>query len=190
MAVAHRTDVYFAKEGRLDFSSPMGRLMVKLLAMVAEFELELAQQRATDAVAARRERGDVMGNAPYGWERQNNALVEVPYEQEVIGHLLDRYAETRNLSATASWLNTAGIPTKSGRGKWVPMTVKGIIARHAPGMVTAGTQQGRSGRGTTMFAGLLVCHCGTRAFRAASTAAGGSRIPARPAGSTGRTLAR
>lgn len=57
-----------------NFADPVGKLLVNVLAMVAEFELELAKQRTREGLAEAKRRGRLTGRQPSTTPRQRAAI--------------------------------------------------------------------------------------------------------------------
>ena len=146
LCVAHSVKVCLAKEGESDFTSPSGRLIVNILASVAQMEAELAQERSRDMVRARRARGDRLGTPPYG-ERAG----------EDVGAVAAAYDEAGSLNGAARLLNAAGVPSRHG-GPLRNSTVRGILARL--GVLLPGRGPGAKRGQHYRFARLLRCACG------------------------------
>lgn len=138
----------FEKEGTLDPASPMGKAQFGMMAVFAEFERDLAVERARDNVAIRRERGDRMGRLPYGSK---------PGEKPE--RVVDAFREAGSLNGAASILNAKGIPSPLGR-KWSQTGVRLVVKRYAPGLVPRNMRQGAKPSGPFRLYRLLRCHCG------------------------------
>ena len=83
--------------------------------MFAEFEREKIRQRTKDALVAKRERGEALGNVPLGYRRGADGLLE-PNDVEAanIAQVRARRAEGVSLEALASWCRERGIVTRTG----------------------------------------------------------------------------
>jgi DNA invertase Pin-like site-specific DNA recombinase len=154
--------IRLCKEGEQDYSSPSGRLIMSILAAVAQMEAELAQERAKDTVALRRSRGDHIGQPPYGYNLVDGRLVEDP--EHPVEPILAAYRETGSYHAAAKRLNALRVPSKRGQ-RWSDTTVRRIVAMAAPhDMKTSvrATRRGAKGGGKRqLLSGLLRCPCGT-----------------------------
>lgn len=131
-------------EQHLDFSSAAGRLMISILAAFAQMEAELAQERARDAVAARRARGDRIGGRFYD-------------DPDVV---VAAYREAGSLSGAAKLLTAQGIPTRNGGSVWRPTSVRGILQRVAPHELPHTPAPGAKKAAPFLFYRLLRCQCG------------------------------
>jgi DNA invertase Pin-like site-specific DNA recombinase len=141
--------VHFAKEGEMDFASPAGRLIVNILASVAQMEAELAQERSRDMVRARRARGDRLGRAPYGSRAgEDRGAVVAAFQRE------------GSLHGAARALNAAGVPTREGR-PWKSGSVRDLLRRAAPELLPTHPTPGAKAGAPFRLARLLRCSCGT-----------------------------
>lgn len=122
---------------QLEPDTPVGKLLVTMLAAIAEFENKRRSERQVAAFAVMKAKGQRCGTVPYGWQlasidTEHRAMTLTPDEEEqrvlrqiVIWIEVDRLAITR----IAKLLNEAGTPTKQGGKKWFPATV-GSVYQH------------------------------------------------------------
>jgi DNA invertase Pin-like site-specific DNA recombinase len=154
----HNVRVRLDKEGEIDYSSASGRAMVGILAVLAQMEAELAQERARDTIQARRARGDHVGSAGYGKRLHNGTLVDNPAED--LEAVVAAYREAGSLNGAARILNTGKVPSKFGK-RWSGTTVRRVLATGAPSEVAARKVEPRvKQRGTFALSRLLRCPCG------------------------------
>ncbi len=155
---AHGTAIR-TREGALDYATVEGRLLVHLLASVAQAEAEWAQERAVDATRVRQARGDRMGPAFYGTKLVQGQLVPDPTRD--VTAVLDAFRQAGSFLGAAKLLNLAGVPTRNGNGRlWWAGSVRGIVEREAPELVPPRQHQGAKAVGTSVLARLLRCACG------------------------------
>jgi DNA invertase Pin-like site-specific DNA recombinase len=100
----------------LDTSTPIGRAILGILSVVAELEREQTRQRTRAALAAKRARGQRQGPGP---------LLD-PGRRRWIVDQVERHGRSRK--GLAAELNEAGVPTATGRGRWHPSTIAGVLA--------------------------------------------------------------
>src|SRR5574337_340812 len=157
-----------ARDGDVDYSTPIGRLYVTIVAAVAAFERELDSERARDRVAAQRARGDRLGRLPYGARAGDDVAA-------VVG----AYEEAGTLLGAARILNAAGLKSHLGRS-WGQRSIRHVLERagaypHGPG------RRGRPMRSDALLAGLLPLLSGPDARRpsAAPARARGRRTAGR-----------
>ena len=138
-------DTYFAS-GRwallsvadsIDTRSAAGRLVLNVLASVAQWEREATAERTRDALAHLRSEGVKLGGAALGWQhtdatdaagRRIVAAVEV--EARAVARILELRAEGRALRAIVATLTAEGHTTKHG-ARWHLTTVARVVAREA-----------------------------------------------------------
>jgi DNA invertase Pin-like site-specific DNA recombinase len=162
IAQRHNVPVRLAKD-TLNLTTASGRLNVNVLASVAAFEAEIAQERAQDTITARRARGDDVGSAPYGSVLQGGKLHPDP--ERPIAPVLDAYRQAGTYSGTARILNAmvkaSGEPKPPRSDRWSAPAVRRIVNRAMPETASTDGRPGRKARHDFRLAGLLVCHCGT-----------------------------
>lgn len=137
-----------------DTSSVGWRMLLSVLAIVAEMERNLIAERTSAAMAYMRGRGIVYSPTPYGYERAGDGLsnkmredgrtetlsgesgtelVSNPRERMVVEKMQEARAEGMSLRAIAAMLNFAGIPCKRCGLKWYASTVNRILASQPVG---------------------------------------------------------
>lgn len=135
------------KEGETDFTTASGRVVARILMVIAQMEAELATERSKDMIRARQARGDRLGREPYGMR-----------DGEDLGAVVAAYRAAGSLHGAARALNGARVPTRQG-GAWKAPTVKSVLSTSAPGLLPVRPQQGVSRMGTQLLTRLLKCHC-------------------------------
>lgn len=153
----HGVPIRLAKEGELDYSTVTGRLMVNVLASVAQAEAEWSVERANDTIRVRRSNGQHVGAAPYGMRLERGQLVVDPSED--VQAVLDAYREAGSFLGAARRLNAASVPSKL-RSLWSAATVRRIVARHEPGSMPTTTARGAKSVSGALLYRLVRCHCG------------------------------
>ena len=125
---------------QLDTTSAAGKMVFRLLAVLAEFERDLASERTKAALAHKRAKGErTGGTVPYGWRLQADGvrLVADPDEQTVVSVILVRRRAGWSYRRIADELHRRGIRPKCG-AIWHPKVVRGICRRatepHAAGL--------------------------------------------------------
>jgi site-specific DNA recombinase len=119
----------------IDTRSAAGRLVLNVLASVAQWEREATAERTRDALGHLKACGVRLGGASLGWERGNDtdsqgrrSFQNVKAECETVERILILYAEGLSLRAIARQLAIEGHRTKRG-GKWASETVRKVIGR-------------------------------------------------------------
>jgi hypothetical protein len=130
--------------------------------MQNEGALRQMTTKSTAVAAKRKERGDHVGRAPYGYR---HAMVDgvstlVPREGEDPGHVVDVFLREGAYLTAARALNAEGFPTRFPGRAWDPTTVRNVVRRARPELIAVRPRRGARSRSTRMFAGLLVCRCG------------------------------
>jgi DNA invertase Pin-like site-specific DNA recombinase len=120
----------------LDPTSPVGELLITMMAGIAQFENRRRSERQKAAFAVLRAQGKRCGAVPYGWTLGlGDLLVSKDEEQETLRRIV-AWSEDDGLgpSTIAGLLNRKNIPTKNGGKKWFPATVESVLkhARLAP----------------------------------------------------------
>ncbi len=145
LATEHGIPIRLHVERHLDISTATGRLIVSILGAVAQMEAEIAQERARDAIEARRVRGDHVGGIGYG-----------EGDGEDVEAVIEAFRETGGYRATARVLTEHGVPTRSGK-PWMAPTVRNILLRAAPDLVPPKQARGSIAAAPFRLARLLKC---------------------------------
>lgn len=117
----------------IDTSSAMGRMMVNLIGLLAQWERETIGERTVMALDAKRMRGErIGGHRPYGWKFSGKKLVPIPAEQTVLERIASYRAIGMGYTMIASTLNTDGVRPARG-GKWYASSVRGVVLRAKKG---------------------------------------------------------
>lgn len=117
---------------RIDTTSAAGKMMFRMLAVLAEFERDQISERTTTAMRFKASQGQRVGKVPFGFNLDADGinLVANPIEQQaiqIINELRDRGDSLRKIAAE---LTSRGIPTKEGK-PWTHSTVQRIVDRSA-----------------------------------------------------------
>jgi site-specific DNA recombinase len=117
-----------------DTSTSIGRMLVQLLGVFAEFERETIIDRVTSGMAAKAAKGKwVGGTRPYGYavDKDTSKLVPNPAEAPHLAEIFALYTRDRLGSrAIAAELNRRGVPNRTGK-PWSGHTIVRIIANPA-----------------------------------------------------------
>jgi DNA invertase Pin-like site-specific DNA recombinase len=141
----HGVPIRLARDQDPDPTTATGRALLGILAVMAQMEAELAQERAVDAVAARRARGDRMGGPVFA---DHDAVIRA-------------YQQAGSMTGAARLLTVAGVPTRNGKAVWYPSAVRVILERTAPEILPPVRLAGVKRAAPFTFYRLLRCHCGT-----------------------------
>jgi site-specific DNA recombinase len=110
----------------LDTKSASGRLVLNIMTAVSQWEREAIGERTKAVMDFKKERGERLGNTPYGWTGPKKKtlpkgavgmLKEVPSEQKVIAYV--KLLQGRGWGSTeiATRLNGMGLKNRHG-GEW------------------------------------------------------------------------
>lgn len=121
------SEVATVQAGRIDLSSPAGRMQARQLGIIARFESEHRSERtrlAHDQIAAEgRWKG---GRRPYGYENVDGHLEIAPVEAAAIVEAADRVLAGERVGAVANDFERRGVPTVTG-ARWRSVTLRRII---------------------------------------------------------------
>jgi DNA invertase Pin-like site-specific DNA recombinase len=140
----HGVPIRLARDSDPDPTTASGRAVLGMLAVMAQLEADLAQERALDAVEARRTRGDRFGSPLF----ERHDLVIAAYEK------------AGSATGAAKLLTADGVPTRNGKALWYPSAVRVILERAAPELLPAVRASGVKRSAPFVFYRLLRCHCG------------------------------
>jgi site-specific DNA recombinase len=132
----------FIKEGRhlisvaeqIDTNTPVGRACLAIIAALAQLEREQIAERVHEVLQEKIRRGERAGAVPYGFELDpadptGKKLLPQPDEQAVIELQKTLRARGWSYKRIADELSRKGIPTKSGKSKWIHTAVRRILKR-------------------------------------------------------------
>jgi site-specific DNA recombinase len=113
-----------------DTSTPVGRMLVQMLGVFAEFERETIIDRVINGMERKAAKGLWTGGArPFGYrvDRDADRLVPDPVEAGTVKRIFDLYTrDRRGTKAIAGILNEDGLRTRAGK-PWSPHTVEIIV---------------------------------------------------------------
>ena len=123
----------FADLPEIDATSSAGRMMLTVMASVAEFEARRISERTTDALQAAKDRGQALGaqNPAVAAANSAKAAKAVAYAKKLAPLVLPMRERGDSLRTIAEALTAAGTPTtESGAAtKWSGNGVKRLLAR-------------------------------------------------------------
>jgi site-specific DNA recombinase len=117
---------------KIDTTSASGKMIFRLLAVLAEFERDQVSERTRTAMTYMRKNGRRISRfAPFGWDfdESETGLVENQAEQGVIKRVRKDRAKGRTLREIASALDQDGVPTKRGGAGWSAKVVRSLLLR-------------------------------------------------------------
>jgi DNA invertase Pin-like site-specific DNA recombinase len=98
-----------------DLTTQNGKLMSRMLAVLAEHERERIRERTREGLAAKRAQGVRLG-------RPSNL------PSEIVARIVGERAAGATYTAIAERLIADGVPTAQGGARWWPATVKAVLA--------------------------------------------------------------
>lgn len=172
-----------------DVTNQTGALVATIIGAVHRWQAEWTRERAIEATALRRSRGDHVGPAPYGFSVVAGELVERPSED--VNAVVEAYRAVGSLQGAARRLTLQGAPTRRGE-TWTASSVRGMLQRVAPDLLPPVTSRRRV-RAAFRLSGLLRCpHDGAmltgRTFRGKWVAYGCRRAATDPTHPHPRTI--
>jgi site-specific DNA recombinase len=117
---------------RIDTTSAAGKMVFRMLAVLAEFERDLVSERTTAAMAHERANGQRVGTIPYGFDLGLDGATLVPSEAEqaIIAEIRTMRAAGMKLEPIAAALTDRAVATKTGRStNWTHQAVARILKR-------------------------------------------------------------
>lgn len=119
---------------RIDTTSASGKMVFRLLAVLAEFERDQISERTRAALTHMRKSGRRISRyAPYGWDfdEGGEVLVANPEEQRVLLRMKQLRAEGLSFQEIANRLTADSVPTKLGGAPWTAKVVWSTVRRAA-----------------------------------------------------------
>jgi DNA invertase Pin-like site-specific DNA recombinase len=121
----------------IDTTSAAGKMVFRMLAVLAEFERDLVSERTTSALAFKRRQGErISGKIPYGYRLEAGRLVAVEEEQTAIRLMMKLRTDGLSLRAIAEEMERREIRRQNGSHVW-PSNVVLMILRRAEKLAAA-----------------------------------------------------
>jgi len=111
---------------RIDTTSAAGRMIFRVLAVLAEFERDQVAERTAAVLQHKKQNGQVYAPVPFGYDRDGDMLIENAEELSVVELIKDLRKQGCSLRQISSELNSSGVPTKTGK-KWHASTIRYIL---------------------------------------------------------------
>ena len=117
---------------KIDTTTAAGKMVFRMLAVLAEFERDQISERVSTVVAHKRSKGERVGQVPFGYDLAGDGvkLIANDAEQRILEDIRELRASGLSLRDIATQLNTLKLPTKKG-GEWKHSTVQSILGRVA-----------------------------------------------------------
>ena len=118
---------------KIDTTTAAGKMVFRMLAVLAEFERDQISERTTTAMRHKKRNGERVGKIPFGYDLAADGVQLIPNaaEQAVL-ELVDQLREAgESMRQIAAELTRRQIMTKDGRSQWTHSTIQGILNRKA-----------------------------------------------------------
>ena len=115
---------------KIDTTTAAGRMVFKMLAVLADFERDQIGERTKMALKHKRAQGEVYAPVPFGYAAVEGRLVTVEQEAAIVRDILALREAGHSFAAIADTLNARGVEGKRG-GRWFASTVRYVIQRQA-----------------------------------------------------------
>lgn len=127
-AFDRRDAVFSSVCDSFDTSTANGRLVLNVLASVAQWERETVAERTSDALQVKKAQGRRVGAVPFGFSLGDDGdeLVPNPTQLETVAQIAEWRREGQGLNAIARRLNALGVATAKAR-TWAAQTVKLVV---------------------------------------------------------------
>jgi DNA invertase Pin-like site-specific DNA recombinase len=114
---------------RIDTVSAAGKMLFRLLAVLAEFERDLISERTLTALAYKRSKGERCGQLPYGrgLAGDGKTLTVDAAERQALADIKRWRSAGCSLRVIAARLTDAGIPPKNGGSSWSHTSVAHLL---------------------------------------------------------------
>lgn len=135
---------------KIDTTSASGKMVFRLLAVLAEFERDLISERTKASLAHKRKKSERCGQIPYGYDLADDGpegkLIPSESEQSVIVKMQRWRARGWSHRRIAEELTKRGVPSKRG-GAWYHTSVSKVFRRIDRDGQEEDRRAGRLGRG-------------------------------------------
>lgn len=117
---------------KIDTSSAAGKMLFRLLAVLAEFERDLVSERTKAALSHKKRKGERTGEVPFGFRVAADGvrLERDENETRIIELIQSLRDQGLSYAAIAAELDAAGMAPKKAK-RWNAMTVRNIVLRPA-----------------------------------------------------------
>ena len=113
---------------RIDTTGAAGKMMFRMLAVMAEFERDVISERTKAALTHKKVTGQKYAPVPFGYSEIEGRLEVVEAEAQIVAEINCMRFEGSSMQAIANYLNEQGIKGKQG-GKWYASSVRCILQR-------------------------------------------------------------
>ena len=120
------TDLVVIKENIPSLKTPMGMFFVEILGSVYSLERRLTSERTKDIITNKKKNGKVYSRTPYGFDRDDDELVENSYEQKVLRKINRLRDKGNSYLSISRFLNRNNHKTKMGK-EWSKENVYSLL---------------------------------------------------------------
>jgi DNA invertase Pin-like site-specific DNA recombinase len=110
-------DLLVSLSEKIDTTTAAGKMVFRMLAVLAEFERDQISERTATAMQYKKTQGERVGAIPYGYDlgADDVALVANPAEQEVIRQARELHEGGLSLRKIAAELDRRGLYARNGQ---------------------------------------------------------------------------
>jgi DNA invertase Pin-like site-specific DNA recombinase len=144
----HGVAIRLAKDVDPDTTTASGRMLLGILAVVAQWQTETAAESSIESAARRDKLGLHNGRTRYGAEDGEDASA-----------VRDAFREAGTYVGAARLLNERNVPTRFGK-PWYASSVGWVIRKQYPALAPVNPKAGARSRQSFYLGRLLRCHCG------------------------------
>lgn len=115
---------------QIDTTTASGKMVFRMLAVLAEFERDLVAERTRGALAHLRRQGHRISRfAPLGYDLDGSRVVPNAAEQGVLATIRRLHSNGLSLRQIGTELSARGISTKNGSRAWSPNVIRAALKR-------------------------------------------------------------
>lgn len=117
---------------QIDTTTAAGKMVFRMLAVLAEFERDIVAERTEAAMARLRAEGRRISRIiPFGYRLADDGrtLLKEPSEQKALVQIARLRSKGTSYLQIGEELTKMGIKTRTGRDEWSPSTIRGIVRR-------------------------------------------------------------
>jgi site-specific DNA recombinase len=116
---------------KIDSTSASGKMVFRLLAVLAEFEKDLISERTKAAMSHLKHKNQRVGSIPFGFRLMpgSKTLVEDSAEQRTAKTVVALREQGYTFAAIVQEMTTRGLPCRNAK-RWHPQLVSNILKRH------------------------------------------------------------
>jgi DNA invertase Pin-like site-specific DNA recombinase len=117
---------------KIDTTSAAGKMVFRLLAVLAEFERDQISDRTKSALAYKKSNGEKTGgDVPFGFKARGGRLYQNAKEQAAVRLIAEQRRAGASLREICRALEAGGYRRKNGGRTWDPRIVADILIREA-----------------------------------------------------------